>query len=113
MSDVFDLGTFVPDLVAERGGSAFQMLVLPGPGTQTANLDPTKFLYVPGNRDEYGAGMDIFDRAVLPGTFTLFDTAPLRSLASSSGDVPLPLWRIIHGFDAVLILTGSTPSSNI
>lgn len=113
MSDVIDLGTLVPDLVAEQGGSAFQMLVLPGPGTQTANLDPTKFLYVPGNRGEYGAGMDVFDQAILPGTFTLFDTAQLRPLASSSGDAPLPLWRIIHGFDAVLILTGSTPSSNI
>jgi hypothetical protein len=114
MSDVVDLGTFVPDLVAEQGGSTFQLLVLPGPGTQTANLDPTKFLYVPGNRDEYGAGMEVFDKAVLPGTFTLFDTAPLRPLASSaSGDVPLAIWRIIHGFDAILILTGSTPSSNI
>lgn len=113
MSDVFDLGTFVPELVAAEGGSSFHMLVLPGPGTKTANLDPTKFLYVPGNRDEYGAGMDVFDKVVVPGTFTLFDTVPLRSLASSSVDVPLPLWRIIHGFDAVLILTGSTPSSNI
>ena len=114
MADVFDLGTVVPELVAARGGSAFHMLVLPGPNSQTANLDPTRFLYVPGNRDEYGEGTDIFDKAVLPDTFTLFDTAPLRPLASSSGgNVPLPLWRVIHGFDAVLVMTGSKPSSNL
>ena len=114
MSDVFDLGTLVPELVATRGGSSVQLLVLPGPQSQTANLDPTRFVYVPGNRDEYGEGMDIFDKAILPDTFTLFDTAPLRPIASSSsGDVPLPLWRVIHGFDAVLVMTGSKPSMNL
>ena len=114
MTDVFDLGTAVPELVGERGGESFHLLVLPGPGTQTANLDPTKFLYVPGNRDQYGEGMDLFDKSVIPGKFTIFDTAPLRRLASSNaGDVPLPLWRVIHGFDAVLIMTGSHPSSNL
>jgi erythromycin esterase-like protein len=114
MSDVFDLGTLVPELVAERGGRSFHLLVLPGPGSQTANLDPTQFRYVPGNRNEYGEGTDIFDKAILPGTFTLFDTAPLRALAlSSQKGVPLPLWRVIHGFDAVLVMTGSHPSSNL
>jgi hypothetical protein len=114
MSDVFDLGTLVPELTGARGRSSFHMLVLPGPTSQTANLDPTRFVYVPGKRDEYGEGMDIFDKAVLPDGFTLFDTTPLRPIASSSsGEVPLPLWRVIHGFDAVLVMTGSTPSSNL
>ena len=114
MSDVFDLGTLVPELVGQGGGSSFHILVLPGPESQTANLDPTKFVYVPGNRDEYGAGMDLFDKAVIPGEFTIFETAHLRALANSdSGDTPLPLWRVIHGFDAVLIMTGSRPSSNL
>jgi hypothetical protein len=58
--------------------------------------------------------MDLFDKSVISGKFTIFDTAPLRPLASSfAGDVPLPLWRVIHGFDAVLIMTGSHPSSNL
>lgn len=114
MTDVFDLGSLVPELAAERGTSSFHLLVLPGPGTQTANLDPTQFRYVPGQRDEYGEGMDLFDQAILPGTFTLFDTKPLRALASSNNrDLPLPLWRTIHGFDAVLVMTGSTPSTNL
>ena len=90
------------------------MLVLPGPESQTANLDPTSFRYVPGKRDQYGKGMELFDGAVIPGTFTIFDTAPLRPVASSyGGEIPLPIWRVIHGFDAVLVMTGSTPSSNL
>ena len=114
LTDIFDVGTMVPELVAERGGESFGMMVLPGPGTQTANFDPTRFRYVPGNRDQYGEGMELFDQAVLRGTFTLFDTAPLRPIASSaSKGVPLPLWRVIHGFDAVLIMTGSHPSTNL
>lgn len=114
LTDIFDVGSMVPELVAERGGESFSVMVLPGPGTQTANFDPTTFRYVPGNRDQYGEGMDIFDNAVIPGKFTLFDTAPLRPIASSAaGGVPLPLWRAVHGFDAVLIMTGSTPSSNL
>ncbi|MEO8176308.1 MAG: hypothetical protein ABI626_06575 [Sphingomicrobium sp.] len=114
ISDVFDLGTLVPELVAEDGGEAFHLMVLPGPDTKTANFDPTTFRYVPGNRNEYGEGMDIFDELVFPGKFTVFDTAPLRAIASSGAkEIPLPLWRVIHGVDAVLVMTGSNPSSNL
>jgi len=114
MSDVFDLGSLVPELLAAKGRTSFHMLVLPGPQSQTANLDPTSFRYVPGKRDQYGKGMELFDGAVIPGTFTIFDTAPLRPVASSyGGEIPLPIWRVIHGFDAVLVMTGSTPSSNL
>ena len=114
ITDVFDVGTMVPELAAVGGGQSFQLMVLPGPGTQTSNFDPTTFRYVPGNRNQYGEGMELFDQAVLPGEFTLFDTAPLRPLASSfASGVPLPLWRVIHGFDAVLVMTGSHPSTNL
>jgi hypothetical protein len=114
LTDIFDVGSMVPELVAERGGESFSVMVLPGPGTQTASMDPSVFRYVPGNRDQYGEGMDLFDAGIIPGKFTVFDTAPLRPIAGSySGEVPLPLWRVIHGFDAVLIMAGSHPSSNL
>lgn len=114
LTDVFDIGSLVPELVAEHGGHSFSVMVLPGPGTQTANMDPTQFRYVPGTRDQYGAGMDLFDRSIIPGKFTIFPTAPLRPIANGgSGEVPMPLWKAIHGFDAVLIMTGSHPSSNL
>jgi hypothetical protein len=114
VTDVFDVGSMVPELVAERGGQSFSVMVLPGPGTETANMDPSQFRYVPGNRNQYGEGMELFDKSIIPAKITLFDTAPLRPIASGAGGgVPLPLWRAIHGFDAVLIMTGSHPSSNL
>ncbi len=114
MSDVFDLGTLVPELAAVRGGRAFHLLVLPGPGAQTSNLDPTTFRYEPGNRAEYAKGMAPFNSAVIAGKFTLFDTAPLRPIVgSSTNDFDRNLVRVIHGFDAVLVMTGSHPSTNI
>lgn len=111
LADIFDVGTMAPELVAERGGQSFNVMVLPGPGTQTASMDPTQFRYVPGDRNQYGEGMDLFDENSVPGKFTLYDTAPLRPIAS--GEVPLPLWKAIHGYDAVLVLTGSHPSTNL
>ena len=58
--------------------------------------------------------MNLFDKSVIPGKFTLFDMAPLRPIVvGGSGDVPLPLWKAIHGFDAVLIMAGSHPSTNL
>lgn len=114
MADVFDVGTLIPELVAEAGGKSFHVMVLPGPGAQTANFDPSAFRYVPGSRNEYGRGMDLFDQAVLPNAFTLFDTAPLRPVVSASNDeFPAPLRQVVHGFDAVLVMTGSHPSTNL
>lgn len=114
MSNVLDIGTLIPELVALEGKTSFSMMVLPGPGSKTASLDPTSLRYVAGDRGEYGDGMERFDAAVLPTGFTLFDTAPLRAVAGApSADVPFPMWRAIRGFDAILIMGGSTPSSNL
>ncbi len=114
MVDMFDAGSLVPGLVAERGGRAFHLMVLPGPDAQTANFDPTRFQYVPGRRDEYGKGMELFSANLLPSGFTVFDTAPLRPLASSAGDeLGSQLMKVIHGFDAVLMMAGSHPSAGL
>jgi len=114
MTDVFDIGSLVPELAEARGGRSFHLLVLAGKGRPTANLNPETFRYEPGDRNQYGAGSDPFHGAALPGTFTLFDTAPLRAVTRSSNrDLHPETVRAIHGFDAVLAMTGSTPSTNL
>jgi len=114
MVDMFDAGSLIPGLVAERGGQAFHLMVLPGPAAQTANFDPTRFKYVPGQRDEYGKGMELFSANLLPNGFTLFLTAPLRPFASSAVDeLPSQLIKVIHGFEAMLVMTGSHPSAGL
>ena len=114
LADVFDLGSIVPDLVAERGDETFHLLVLPGKDSLTANFDPTRLRYVPGHRDEYGKGMEPFFAGAFADKFTLYETAPLRPLVRSDSTSFEPvLAKIIHGFDAVLIMTGSHPSTNL
>ncbi len=46
-TEVFDLGTLVPELAEIEGGRAFQLLVLPGTGSRIAQLDPASLTYQP------------------------------------------------------------------
>jgi len=111
-SDVFDLGTLVPELAAAEGRTAFQLLVLAGATSETGNLDIQSYRYVPGHREQYQAGMEPFTGQA--EGFTLFDTHPMRAIARSNDRTLHPeLVRAIHGFDAILVMTGSTPSTNL
>jgi hypothetical protein len=111
-TDVFDLGTLVPALAALEERKTFQLLVLAGAASETGNFDPQAYRYVAGHGDQYQEGMEPFTGQTQG--FTLFETAPLRPIAHS-GDRSLhpELVRVIHGFDAVLVMSGSTPSSNL
>jgi hypothetical protein len=113
-TDVYDLGTLVPELAALEGAKAFQLLVLNGPGTETAQFDPTAFVYRSAAESEmHDTLAPLIGRSFDHG-FTLFETAPLRGIARLGAEgVDSDLARAIHGFDAILILTGSTPSANL
>jgi hypothetical protein len=113
--EVFDLGTLVPEIAALEGGRAFQLLVLPGAGTSVAQLDPTNFTYRSQKGEfDYTAGLEPITSQAWPDTFTLFDTHPLRPLLGYSRTPANPdLMRMVHGFDAILVMSGSTASSNL
>jgi len=53
--------------------------------------------------------------AAYPDAFTLIDLRPLRPLVFGPRHKALDadLVRTIHGFDALLVLTGSTASANL
>ena len=53
--------------------------------------------------------------AAYPDTFTLIDLRPWRPLVFGQRHEALDaaLVRTIHGFDALLVLTGSTASANL
>jgi hypothetical protein len=109
---VFDLGTLVPELAGLENRKTFQLLVLAGATSETGNLDPQTFRYVPGHREQYQEGMEPFTGQA--EGFTLFETAPLRGLARSGDRTLHPeLVRAIHGFDAILVMAGSTPSHDL
>jgi hypothetical protein len=111
---VFDLGTLVPEIAALEGTKAFQLLVLNGPGTQTAQFDPAAFTYRSAPESEmHDTLAPLIGRSFERG-FTLFETAPLRGIARPGAEgVDNDLALAVHGFDAILILTGSTPSANL
>ncbi len=113
-TDTFDIGSLAPELAAIDGGKSFHLLVLAGPDSDTSNFDPQSYSYRPGRREQYQGGMELIAREAWPDAFTLFDTAPLRPIARSAArDLHPELSRAIHGFDAILVMSGSTPSSNL
>lgn len=114
-TETFDLGSLVPELAAIEGGRAFQLLVLPGKGSSVAVLDPTTFGYKPVEYDgDYSKGLEPITAQAWPDAFTLFDTHPLRALLGFSRTPAHPqLMNMVHGYDAILILSGSTPSHSL
>jgi hypothetical protein len=113
-TDVFDLGTLVPEIAAAEGVKAYQLLAMNGLGTQTAQFDARTFTYRSAAESEMHEELaPIFGQAFADG-FTLFETAPLRAIArSGASGLSADLIRAVHGFDAILLMTGSTPSANL
>ena len=111
---VFDLGTTLHELAALEGRPSLSVMVLPGRGSSVAVFDPTNMSFKEGPaKDGYGEGLEPFYDASFETGHTLFDLKPLRkSLARTSDPDLSELIRTVHGFDYLLILTGSTPSSD-
>jgi hypothetical protein len=114
-TEVFDLGTLIPELAQIEGVKSFQLLVLPGRGASLAQFNPGTFRYEarPAQGD-YSTGLQpIIDQA-FPDAFTLFDAHRLRPLLGFSRQPQdATLMRMVHGFDAILVMSGSTPSTNL
>lgn len=116
-TESFDLGTLVPEIASIEGGSSFHLLVLPGAGSRTAVFDPSAWTYRTGEpRNNYMAGLEPVTNQAFADAFTVIDLRPLRPLLSGGGrsaTVDRELVRIVHGFDAVAVLSGSTASANL
>lgn len=108
--DVFDLGTFLPELARQNGGRVFQMLVLGRKG-HVNNHRP----FSPDAADksavyEPNAEVLSFDptplfAAAVPDAWTLLDLRPVRPLLSADQvKVDAALQRILWGYDAVVII---------
>ncbi len=116
-TEAMDLGTTLHELAALRSGHAFSVMVLPGDGAEVAAFDPSAWTYRPrrGGKDEYAAGLDPLLAATEPGVFSLIDMRPLRPLlpAARARIAHPELVRSVHGFDALLVMNGSTASANL
>lgn len=112
----FDVGTLVPELAALAGGKSFHLMVLPGAGASIAQFDPTALIYrAQPIGSQYQSGLAPIIAAAFGDAMTLIDMRPIRPLVAGNRARQLDddLVRVVHGFDAVLVMTGSTPSANL
>ncbi len=115
-TQVFDIGAQVSELAHARGEKSFHLMVLPGASAQVAQFDPSAWTYRPGDVGTYeDQGMTPLISAAHPDAFTLIDLRPLRPLVFGRRHKALDadLVRAVHGFDALLVMSGSTPSANL
>lgn len=117
MTEAFDLGAMVPELMAFEGGSAFHLMVLPGRNSAVASFDPTAWTYRAGPPgSNHPPGLEVVAGQAFPDAFTVIDLRPLRAGLTGGGrsaSVDRELVRVVHGFDAVVVMSGSTASSNL
>ena len=116
--NTYDVGAMTDAIATMSGGSAFHVIVLPGPGSRQAVLGPNRsFNSVSSDEmDDFRAGDQRITR-VLPNTSAtgheVIDLRAVRSramrgLESWNADVV----RTIHGFDAAVIWKGAHASAS-
>jgi hypothetical protein len=111
MTEVFDLGSLAAEIAATEGSRAYHLMVVGGAGTQHAIFNPMALTYEPAPVElaVEEAMKPLFDQA-LPEGWTLIDLRALRPLLSDARTTDPELMRMVHGFDGLLILSGSHPS---
>ena len=116
MSEVMDMGSLIHETAALEGQSSFNVFVLGGKNGRAARFNPSAWRYEDqpaGDADEAGVRF-LTDEALLQG-FTVIDLRPLRPLLSASRTKSADprMVRVVHGFDALVVLPGSTASANL
>src|SRR5215471_2129531 len=101
---VFTLGNFVSDFAKANGSSSFAVAIYLDDG--------------PGSKRDLGKWAPWAKpllEAELPDGSTVFDLRPLRPDAHAKrlGAVPPELWRLLFGFDALIILKGAHPADGM
>jgi hypothetical protein len=112
---VYDLGTLLPEIAAIEGGHSFSLLVVPGAGSLVGVLNPSTWSYeARPAKDGYTGGIEPLMNAAFESSFTLVDLAALRPVVGMKrGNLDDELFRVIHGFDMLLVMSGSTPSGEL
>ncbi|MFC3712125.1 hypothetical protein ACFOMD_06070 [Sphingoaurantiacus capsulatus] len=116
-TEVYDIGEFAPAIAELEGSHSYHLLVGAGMDRQVAGINLTTFGYDPGPSGLYkGAfGAEALAALAYPDAPTLIDLRPLRPIMSArqTKTADPDLVRMIHGFDSMLVLSGSTPSASM
>jgi hypothetical protein len=115
-TQVLDVGNEISEAAEAMGGKSYHVMVLPGAGGQVAQFDPSAWTYRPSDAETYAdQGMTPLMSASYPDAFTLIDLHAVRPLVFGERHKALDpdLVRCVHGFDALLVMSGSSASSNL
>lgn len=115
-TQVFDIGNQVSELAETMGSRSYHIAVMPGAGAQHARMDVQTWRYGPADVGAYtDSGLAPLMDAAYPDAMTLIDLSAVRPLVFGRRHMALnaDLVRMVHGFDALLIMTGSTASANL
>ena len=113
MTDTYDIGALLPELAALEGRPSFSVLVLPGVESQIARFNPVDWAYHPAPaKDGYAKDLEPLTAAAHDDAFTLIDLRQLRPIVGMR-DPSEARRRIVLGFDALLVMSGSTASANL
>jgi hypothetical protein len=108
-----DVGTAAAIVAESRGERSYHILVLGGPGSRTSRMNILKAQYEPTGTAEIEGRDFAWLRPALPDTgWVVFDLHPVRSAFLQRRAIPLTpiLDRVLQAYDAIVVLTGSTPS---
>jgi len=113
MTEVYDIGDIAAEAAALAGGHSFHLFAAPAPGEKYGQFNQAKMTVEPASADYFAAqGVGFLADLAFPDGYTLIDLRPLRQVLGHdvAGSDPRMV-RVVHGFDAMLILRGSTVST--
>jgi hypothetical protein len=112
MSEVYDIGDMAAEAAALDGGHSYHVFIAPPRSAQHGRFNPATMGLTPvpaSYFDEQGVGF-LADVA-FPDAFTFLDIRALRPvLGFKTTELGANASRVVHGFDAMIVLSGATPS---
>ncbi len=109
-----DLGTAAAVAAEAHGERAFNVLILGGSGGQAARMNIMSMQYEPARSSEVDAGSLAWLRPAVPDSgWVLFDLRAIRAeyVGRRGSSLTAMQDRVLHGYDAIVVLTGSTPGT--
>jgi hypothetical protein len=116
MTEVYDIGNLLSETATLEGGHSFHLLAIPLDGGRQAAFNPATWTYEDAPVSTIGEmGLEPLAELALPQGSTLVDVRPLRRFMSGSVTAKADprLARVIHGYDAILLVRGSTASKGL
>ncbi len=109
-----DIGTAASIVAESRGERSFNVLILGGPGTKSTRMNIVKLQYEPIGSAEVDEANDAWLRPALADSgWSLFDMRAVRTayLRRRSQQLTPIQDRFLHAYDAIVVLTGSSPAT--